>query len=491
MIFEAGEIGGMIGAACKGNLKAKVRSVSLDSRDCGPGALFVALKGERVDGHDFVLKALENGATCVLAEKDKAHILLASIPPDMLREACLIFLDKSLEGLQRLAREHVRRIKGLLRIGVTGSSGKTTTKECLGAVLRAAYPPDTVAMGKGNLNSDSGLPLALFSLEPFHKAAVFEMGMNRRGEMDELARLFEPDIGVITNIGTAHIGLIGSRMGIAEEKKKIFSRFTGTQKGFVWEDDEFKSFLSSGVKGVVQEFGIRTTPGFGGARSEGLAGWTISWKGMEISFPLPGKHNLLNALAALSVAHELGLDPVKSAEGLSSVKPLFGRSELFGGKISLFRDCYNANPDSMRAVLNLCDEVACPGRKIYVLGGMRELGDSLATEHVIMGERAARSDADALFFYGEEAGIAAAAAEKARAVVASGDKPSTKAPLIFHTLDMEILIDRVMAYLRKDDLVLVKASRGLALERLTESLFDAGWADREGKNHISQGAGIC
>ncbi|TXT42204.1 MAG: UDP-N-acetylmuramoyl-tripeptide--D-alanyl-D-alanine ligase [Spirochaetes bacterium] len=491
MIFEAGEIGGMIGAVCKGNLQAKVSSVSLDSRDCGPGALFVALKGERADGHDFALKALENGATCVLAEKDKAHLLLASIPPAMLKDACLVFLDKSLEGLQRLAKEHVRRIKGLLRIGVTGSSGKTTTKECIGAVLRAAYPSDTVAVGKGNLNSDSGLPLALFSLEPFHKAAVFEMGMNRRGEMDELARLFEPDIGVITNIGTAHIGLIGSRMGIAEEKKKIFSRFTGTQKGFVWEDDDFKAFLSLGVKGSVQEFGPRSTQGFEGARSQGLAGWIISWKGLEIAFPLPGKHNLLDALAALSVAHELGLDPAKCALGLSSVKPLFGRSELFGGKISLFRDCYNANPDSMRAVLDLCDEVDWLGRKIYVLGGMRELGDKLSTEHVIMGERAARSDADALFFFGEEAGIAAQAAQKALSAIPLDGNSSGKRPMIFHTSDIDALISRVAAFLREKDLVLVKASRGLALERLTETLFDAGWADREKNSQTSQGARVC
>lgn len=503
MIFEAGEIGGMIGAACKGNLRAKVTSVSLDSRDCGPGSLFVALKGERADGHDYIVQALERGASCALAEKEKAHSVLASVPPGLLEKSCLIFLDNTLHGFQRLAREHVRRIRGLLRIGVTGSSGKTTTKECLGAILRAAYPEGTVAVGKGNLNSDSGLPLALFSLEPTHKAAVFEMGMNRRGEMDELAELFEPDIALITNIGTAHIGMIGSRQGIAEEKKKIFSRFTGSQKGFVWDEDEYKQFLSSGVKGAVREFGLKSTPGFEGAKSRGLAGWTLSWKGRKISYPLPGRHNLLDALAALAVAHELGLDPDRAAAGLSSVKPLFGRSELFEGRISLFRDCYNANPDSMRAVLDLCDEVEWPGRKVYVLGGMRELGETLASEHVVLGERAARSQAQALFFFGEEAGISARSAEKALAMsraakassraapAVSGTEPEAGEPMVFHATGMEALVSQVLSYLKDGDLVLLKASRGLELERLAEALFAAGWADGEGPDTSPQGARAC
>lgn len=474
ILFDAGEIGGMIGGACRGNLRALVDNVQLDSRLCSKGSLFVALRGERVDGHDYIVSALLKGASCVLADAERAHSVLASLDQSALSDACIIFVDRTLFGLQRLAREHRRRIKGLVRIAVTGSSGKTTTKECIGAALSAALPAGKIAVGAGNLNSDSGLPLALFTLEAQHEMAVFEMGMNRRGEMDELVELYEPDIAVITNIGNAHIGLIGSRQGIAQEKKKIFSRFNGSQKGYVWDSDDYKAFLMADVRGSVREFGLASTKGYEGAESLGLLGWRISWMGETFVFPIPGMHNLLDALAALSVVGDMNLEPKLLCEGLSRVKPLFGRSELFFGKISLYRDCYNANPESARAVLDLCDTVQWPGRKIYVLGGMRELGELSGPEHAILGERLAGSNADALFFFGEEAEISHAAALKAMDLRTDGKK---KIPS-YHTNDIGSLIEKVLSAMREGDLVVVKASRGLELERLTEAMFESGWVDR-------------
>jgi UDP-N-acetylmuramoyl-tripeptide--D-alanyl-D-alanine ligase len=473
-LFEAGEVGGMIGGACKGNLRALVDNVQLDSRLCTHGSLFVALRGERADGHDFIVSALNKGASCILADAKRAQSVLASLNPDSLANACIVFVETPLQAFQRLAKEHRRRIKGLVKIAVTGSSGKTTTKECIGAALTAACPSGIVAVGAGNLNSDSGLPLALFSLQANHEIAVFEMGMNRRGEMDELAELYEPDIGVITNIGTAHIGLIGSRQAIAEEKKKIFSRFDGSQKGYVWDSDDFKSFLMAGVKGKVGEFGFTSTKGFKGAENLGLLGWRISWMDESFVFPLPGRHNLMDALAALSVVGDMNLQPKLLCDGLSRVKPLFGRSEVFFGKISLYRDCYNANPDSSRAVLDLCDSIEWPGRKIYVLGSMRELGELSLSEHVGLGERAASSDASALFFFGEEAEASYTAAMHAFDLRSTGMK---RIPL-YHTNDIGLLIANVISALRLGDLVAVKASRGLELERLTEAMFESGWADR-------------
>ena len=483
-LFTAGEAAGMIGGACRGNLDAGISTVFADSRKAAKGTLFVAMPGEFADGHDYIVAALRRGASCVLADADRKEKVLADIAAAGigLGETCVIFVDSALAGLQGLAREHRRRMRGLLRIGVTGSSGKTTTKECIAAALAPAYPEGALAMNEGNLNSDIGLSLAMFSLNPAHKIGVFEMGMNRVGEMDELAAIYEPDIGVITNIGVAHIGLIGSREGIAAEKKKIFSRFTGAQRGFVWDGDAFKDFLKEGVLGKVSEFGLSATVGLEGVESRGLEGWKIAWKGETCAFPLPGRHNLLNALAALSVAAELGVDPALAAAGLASVKPLFGRSEIFSGAVSLVRDCYNANPDSVAAAIDFCDSVEWAGRKVYVLGSMRELGSTSAEEHAAMGRRAAASSADAVFFFGEET---EASLEAALAVKASDPSGSGAGMSLFHTNDLNALVDAVLGYLRKGDLVLAKASRGLALERFADALFAAGLVnapDRDAKN---------
>lgn len=495
-LFSAGEVGGIVGGACKGNLDALIGDVVVDSREVTPGALFVALAGENADGHDFIKSALESGASCILAANDRKEKVLASLAgffaasghiaasgPETAapyKDACIIFVDSPLGALQALARDYRRRMKNLFRIGVTGSSGKTTTKECIGATLSPAYPEGALAMNTGNLNSDIGLALSMFSLDSRHEIGIFEMGMNRKGEMDELAAIFEPDLAVITNVGTAHVGMVGSRKGIAEEKKKIFSRFDGNQIGFIWEDDGFKDFLKENVRGRIEEFGVRSTKGLEKTEDRGLKGWVITWFGQTISFPLPGKHNLLNALAALSVAAELGVESATAARGLESVRPLFGRSEVFEGTIALIRDCYNANPDSVAAALDFCDSLEWRGRRVYVLGSMLELGLSSQEEHKKMGRRAADSLADGLFFFGEETWQAyeeALNAEKTQGAGTSEQRRRT----IFHTNEIESLKRTVLAYLEKGDLVLAKASRGLELERLTDALFEAGFFNVEEK----------
>jgi UDP-N-acetylmuramoyl-tripeptide--D-alanyl-D-alanine ligase len=482
-LFTAGEVAAIVGASSIGNLDALVTNVVVDSRKAGPGSLFVALPGERADGHDFIASALRNGASCVMAcaaskEKALADFRRAVSGSERLSSS-LILVESTLASLQALATDYRKRMKSLLRIGVTGSSGKTTTKECIGAALGGVYPEGSLALSEGNLNSDIGLALCMFSLKPEHRVAIFEMGMNRVGEMDELVAMFSPDLAVVTNIGTAHIGLIGSREGIAAQKKRIFSLFSGSQKGFVWEDDPYKSFLREGVRGEVLEFGPSTTPGIAKIENRGLGGWEISWKGFLVRFPLPGSHNLLDALAALSVASALGTDPEATAEGLSTVKPLFGRSEILKGRISLLRDCYNANPDSVHAAIDFCDSVEWQGRKVFVLGSMLELGEGSAREHELMGRRAFESTASAIFFFGPDARAAYEAASALKA--AKGGKKASA--FVFHTDDIEVLKQKVAEYLRDGDLVLAKASRGLALERLTEDLSRRGFvpADQESR----------
>ncbi len=470
LLFRAGELASLIGGACKGFLDAPIRSVVADSRAARLDSIFVALKGERTDGHLYIKQAIENGARVVMAEFSRRDMALDAIhASNMGEKICLILVDSTIKGIQQAACEYRRR-NSLLRIGVTGSSGKTTTKECIAAILSACYPPESVAMSPGNLNSDIGLALALFDLRPQHTIGVFEMGINRKGEMDELASMYEPDIAVITNIGTAHIGMFGSRDEIAKEKGKIFSHFDGHQKALLWEDDQYRQFLASLVRGTVHYYGLKSTEGIEKIENLGLKGWRIGWKQQTIEFGFPGQHNLLNACAALSIANMLELDPAQASRGLSSVKPLFGRSEIREGRITVLQDCYNANPDSIAAAIEFFSALPSDNRKILVLGSMLELGEESERAHENVGLMAGNSGAEAIFLFGQEM-AAAEAALKGR---------SFKGMLML-TDSMNELIEAVSGFVQPGDLLLVKGSRGMALERLTKVLEEKGFLSPSGE----------
>ncbi len=470
VLFRAGELAGLIGGACKGFLDAPIRSVVADSRAARLDSMFVALKGEHTDGHLYIKQAIENGARVVMAEFSRRDMALDAIhASNMGEKICLILVDSTMKGIQQAACEYRRR-NSLLRIGVTGSSGKTTTKECIAAILSACYPPESVAMSPGNLNSDIGLALALFDLRPQHTIGVFEMGINRKGEMDELASMYEPDIAVITNIGTAHIGMFGSRDEIAKEKGKIFSHFDGHQKALLWEDDQYRQFLASLVRGTVHYYGLKSTEGIEEIENLGLKGWRIGWKQQTIEFGFPGQHNLLNACAALSIANMLELDPAQASRGLSSVKPLFGRSEIREGRITVLQDCYNANPDSIAAAIEFFSALPSDNRKILVLGSMLELGEESERAHENVGLMAGNSGAEAIFLFGQEM-AAAEAALKGR---------SFKGMLML-TDSMNELIEAVSGFVQPGDLLLVKGSRGMALEMLTKVLEEKGFLSPSGE----------
>lgn len=457
LLFNAGEAAEILGAELAGDPRAGFSSVVVDSRKVSPSSLFVALPGEKSDGHNYITNAFNAGASAVMARADRRNSVEAALGPmDRASGRAVIYVDDALSALQELARRHRMRYPSLLRIGITGSSGKTTTKECTAAAIGRGK---SVVLNPGNLNSDIGLPLSVFAIGPEHEVGVFEMGMNRIGEMGELARVYEPDIALITNVGTAHIGVIGSRDGIAEEKKKIFSCFDGQQTGFVWEDDEYNLFLKKDVRGTMLDYGPRTSGGFEGARDLGLEGYEISWRGERFHFPLPGSHNLLDAIAAMTLAECAGSSARQIAEGLSSVRPLFGRSEILRGRTTVIRDCYNANPDSVIAAIELCDSVEWKGRRVYVLGSMLELGEESDAAHTRIGAAAGASAADALFFFGE---ATKSAFDEARRCGFRG--------LVVFESDFDALRRTVESFVRDGDLILLKASRGMALERLSEVL---------------------
>jgi UDP-N-acetylmuramoyl-tripeptide--D-alanyl-D-alanine ligase len=453
-----------IAAATNGRIERQpghmqiVTNVAIDSRKACPGSLFVPLAGEKTNGHLFVGSAIAHGAAGVLVSKSEWGKLDAgTLEAIDIGHIGVVLVDDTLRALQACALFHMDKYRNATRIGITGSSGKTTTKEILGSILSKSA---NTMMNEGNFNSEIGLPLASFGLTGSHKYALFEMGMNHEGEMDVLADIVKPDYAIITNIGTAHIGILGSKEAIALEKKKIFKHFSGIEKGFVFEDEEFYEFLSGGVRGTIFRFGPKSTRGIEGYTDLGLDGIAIDWEGLRVRYPLFGHHNLSNALAAITVAMEIGIEKEKIKEGLESVTPLFGRSQIIKGPLTFIQDCYNANPDSVSEVLRFFDSLSWKGRKIAVLGSMLELGSESGKAHTEIAALAKELRMDAVFFYG---------AEYEEAFFATTGSGCTKCWK--WTNNFDTLVHSVAEFARDGDIVLVKASRGMALERIASSLM--------------------
>ncbi len=432
-------------------------SVATDSRNVQSGSMFVPLIGEYQDGHQYIHKALESGASVILVDEEHASGS-SSVFSGLAKQynACVIQVPKTLRALQDAARWYVKQFPSLLKIGVTGSSGKTTTKEILGAIFSQKY---AVVMNEGNLNSETGLPLSVFKIRSEHQIGIFELGMNRRNEISEIARVLSPVYALITNIGTAHIGILGTQHAIAEEKKAVFSFFSSDCKGFVPEDDSFAEFLKEIPAGTVYSFGVQSTPGFEQAEDRGIDGTRIRYEGVDIHFPLPGYYNFKNALGAISVAREAGCSPLEIKNGLESVKPLFGRAEIKKGSITVMLDCYNANPDSMERAIEFCSSVAWKRNKIFVLGSMLELGAESETAHRSVCAKAAVSGVRSVLFFGSE-------------IIEAARNTEWGAVKVYFLETIEEVIATLKEAVSEGDLVLVKGSRGMALERIMPALSE-------------------
>ncbi|MDR3334820.1 MAG: UDP-N-acetylmuramoyl-tripeptide--D-alanyl-D-alanine ligase [Treponema sp.] len=425
-------------------------SVSIDSRTVLPGALFVALTGTVQDGHRYVEAAFKAGAVMAMVARSRLEEPSWGLV-DVARayHGVLLVVQDTLRGLQDAARIYLEKFPRLLRIGITGSSGKTTTKELAAAIIGMEK---AVVANPGNLNSETGLPLSAFMVRTDHEVGIFELGMNRRGEIGELARILKPHIALITNIGSAHIGILGSKQAIAAEKKAIFSEFSGTETALIPTDErEYGDFLAQGVKGRVLFYGPATIPG------AGLAGPEILWDSVPVRFGLPGNHNLWNALAAIAIAQEVPVSSAAIQGGLESVSGLFGRSEILRGPVTVVRDCYNANPESTMAAIAMCDDFDWAGRRIYVLGSMLELGEVSQEAHEQIGRYILSSKADMVCFFGPETRASLGVVESVLSC--------------FHTNSIDELSAFLAGFVRPGDLVLLKGSRACALERLTEVLM--------------------
>ncbi|RKX83453.1 MAG: UDP-N-acetylmuramoyl-tripeptide--D-alanyl-D-alanine ligase [Spirochaetes bacterium] len=435
--------------------KCVVESVVIDSREAAANSLFIALPGTKTDGHNFIKNALNRGASSVIMKERWYNRLRGEIIPlAESRGAAVIVVSDPLNALQQLGKMYLKRFSSLVKLGITGSSGKTTTKEMVASVL--SLNSHVVANIK-NLNSEIGVPLTAFRVNSSHEYAVFEMGTNHPGEMSVLANIVRPKLGLITNIGKAHIEYFNSKEAIAAEKASLFKYFSGKETAFLPDNEVLLKQLKRGINGRVLFFGAKSTAGYGGYKDRGLDGITVHWEGLPIQLSLYGKYNVLNALAAISLAVELGVSGKDIKEGLEMVQPLFGRSQIVRGEVTVLLDCYNSNPDSARKALEFLESVKWPGRKIALLGAMYELGAQTETEHMELAEFANRMNLDILFLFGDEF---KASFEKLMSF-SKGKRLS-----LLWEKDFDGLIRAVKKVFKTGDLVLLKASRGVELEQI-------------------------
>ena len=431
-----------------------ISSVSIDSRAVKEGGIFFALSGSVTDGHCYVNAAFSSGARAAVVEASKLESFKLS---DMAKEAGrdLIVVENTLKSLQDSAAIYLRKFPSLLKIGITGSSGKTTTKEIASAII--SREKKTVK-NEGNLNSETGLPLSVFEVRKDHEVGIFELGMNRPGEISEIAGVLKPNIALVTNIGSAHIEYFGSKEKIVNEKKCIYNFLGSGDIALIPENDEYAKQLADNIKGIKKYFSEKKLKELENARSLGLEGTEISWAGEKIHFSLPGKHCFYDAVAAIAIAKEVPVSAGAIKQGLESVKPLFGRFEILYGFTTVIRDCYNSNPESCARAIEFCDSLEWPSRKIYVIADMLELGENSACEHEKLGFLLSISQAKKIFLFGNEV------INAARALDDNGKS-------FYHASCIEELSRALEKYIKKGDLVLLKGSRGCALERLSRTLL--------------------
>ncbi|MFN2746718.1 MULTISPECIES: UDP-N-acetylmuramoyl-tripeptide--D-alanyl-D-alanine ligase [unclassified Bacillus (in: firmicutes)] len=430
-----------------------VKGVSTDSRKLATDQLFIPLTGERFNGHAFVEQAFREGVAAVLWNRSEPN------PPE---GKAVIIVDDTLEALQNLAKAYRHQLDVKV-VGVTGSNGKTTTKDMIHAVLGTEYK---VHKTEGNYNNHIGLPLTILAMPEDTEIAVLEMGMSAKGEIDFLTRLARPDIAVITNIGESHLLELGSREAIAEAKLEIVNGLSN-EGTLIYIGDE--PLLSDQLKQTPYH---TKTFGEGAALDYQLEdvnqseeGTAFRVRGIETRFFIPvlGKHNVKNALAAIAAGDLLKVSRPHIAEGLTKLKVTGMRLELVKTKagVAVINDAYNASPTSMKAAIELVEQMKGYGKKMLVLGDMLELGEGEKVFHEEIGKAIHPEAVDFVFAYGDLG-----------AYIAKGAMKHFPEHRVFHfgKEDKDSLKEALKAKANAGDLILVKASRGMRLEETIKDL---------------------
>lgn len=425
---------------------AMFSSVGIDSRHVVSGQLFVALKGEHFDGHDFAKQAIAEGATAVLVN----HEIQGATP-------ALVVKD-TYQALGELAA-YQRSQMNLPLVAITGSNGKTTVKEMLASILRAACQhPEQVLATQGNLNNHIGLPLTLLKLQPQHRYAVVEMGMNHSGEISYLSHIAKPNVAVINNAASAHIGELGSLQAIANAKAEIFDGLVADGVAIINADDDFAPLWKAAASHKVISFGLKNKADVSAYyRLEASASFLeikMPQVELEVNLPVPGLHNVSNALAAAAAALALGITQTAIVHGLENYMGVPGRLQHFKGLNGalVIDDSYNANPASMKAAVDVL--TAQVGEKILVLGDMGEMGDGAEALHADIGRYAKAGGINTLLTLGAlSAHITKAFGSGAR-----------------HFLSVEDLSADLAAHMTANTAVLVKGSRFMKMERIIQAI---------------------
>ncbi|HSV72781.1 MAG TPA: UDP-N-acetylmuramoyl-tripeptide--D-alanyl-D-alanine ligase [Chthonomonadales bacterium] len=450
--YPLGPIGRALGGRWTAPPPEWASGVTTDSREARPDALFVALRGERFDGHDYVAQAASAGAVAAIVDRELAS---APIP--------LLVTPNSLRAYQGLARWRRERFAAPV-IGITGSVGKTSTREMMACALGALGP---VLQSERNENNEVGVPRTLLRLRPEHAVVVVEMGMRGRGQIAELADIARPDAAVLTNIGLSHIELVGSRDGIASAKAELLEALPPGGVAVVPADDDYAHWLVGRVRCRVVTFGVAREADFRARDvrlgADGAPEFRIG--GVTVRLRAPGAHHVANAVAAAAMACALGVSLAEAAARIEAFRPPDMRLAALEGErgVLVLDDTYNAAPDSVRAALETLAMVASSqGRRALVfLGAMRELGEHAAEAHRHAGELAARSGAALVVAVGSGAEPIAVAAAAAGA-------ESLWLP------DSETAAARALDLIQPGDIVLAKGSRAIAMERVVRALVAPG-----------------
>lgn len=429
--------------------QATLADVCTDTRKIQTGSLFVCLRGERFDGHSFASQAAQLGAAALLVD----HPVDADVPQ-------LVVTDTG-KALLQLAGWYRRRFQ-LPVVGLTGSVGKTTTKEFIALVLGAKY---NTLKTQGNLNNEIGVPQMLFRLEDSHTAAVIEMGMNHFGEISRLTRAVAPTVGLITNIGVSHIENLGSRAGILQAKLEILEGMAPDAPLIVNMDNDMLRTVKLGDRPLLT-FAIDDQSADFTATDIAEQGSTTTFTvhhstfNQPVTIPTVGIHNVYNALAAMAVGYVTGVNPAAAASALANYVPAGMRQNLVHvGGVQVIEDCYNASPDSMRAALQTLGKLPVH-RRYAVLGAMLELGDYAKEAHTQVGKMAAENGIDGVLAYGADAAYIVEAAKQA----------GLENARLFDT--KEALAQSLAQQVQPGDGVLFKGSRGMHLEDVMHTVYE-------------------
>jgi UDP-N-acetylmuramoyl-tripeptide--D-alanyl-D-alanine ligase len=455
----------------------EAQGVSTDSRTLARGELFVALAGPReqpvrivLDGHRFIGDALRRGAWGLLVEHQALQIEAVAREVASWPGRAVVVVPDSLRALGDLAAYHRRRMPARV-VGITGSNGKTTTKEMAYAIAAAKW---RVLRSEGNMNNLVGLPLTLLGLDNGHEVAVVEMGMSHAGEIRRLAEIAAPHVGVVTNVGPVHLEGVGGLAEVAAAKAEILEGIVPGGTAVLNADDPATPGMAARWHGRVVSFGLSATADVRAEEIEyGPDGTAITLVlaaagRARVSVPWFGEHNVRNALAAAAAGHCLGADCAQVAAGLAQARPAGMRFEIvtIPPGATVVNDAYNANPASMRAALAAFAQLPAPSRRALVLGDMLELGTAAPAEHRGLG-RAAAQTAPALLL-----AVGAFAEQVAEGARAAGLSPAA----IGTAPDAEAAARLLAGWVRPGDLLLLKGSRGVRLERALERLRAAGGA---------------